>query len=184
MNVLVIGSGGREHALAWKINQSPKVQSVFVAPGNAGTASDAENVDLDVSDARSVIWFCERKHVGLGGGRPEAPVVDGLVDALESADIKAFGPNQAAAQLEGSKTFCKQVLIAANIPTASYQSFTDGENAARHIMERFPDEKDYSPVVVKADGLAAGKGVSVCQTRQEALDAIDRIANQKIFGEA
>ncbi len=184
MNVLVIGSGGREHALAWKINQSPKVQSVFVAPGNAGTASDAENVDLDVSDARSVIWFCERKHVGLVVVGPEAPLVDGLVDALESADIKAFGPNQAAAQLEGSKTFCKQVLIAANIPTASYQSFTDGENAARHIMERFPDEKDYSPVVVKADGLAAGKGVSVCQTRQEALDAIDRIANQKIFGEA
>lgn len=184
MNVLVIGSGGREHALVWKINQSPKVQTVFVAPGNAGTAADAENVNLDVSDPRAVIRFCQKKHVGLAVVGPEAPLVDGLVDALESADIKAFGPNQAAAQLEGSKTFCKKVLDSANIPTASYQSFTDGESAERHIMERFPDEKADCPVVVKADGLAAGKGVSVCQSRQEALDAIDRIANQKIFGEA
>lgn len=184
MNVLVIGSGGREHALAWKIGQSPKVESVFVSPGNAGTAVDAENVDLDVTNFDAVIKFCQSNDVGLAVVGPEAPLVDGLVDTLEAAGIKAFGPNQAAAQLEGSKIFCKQVLDAANIPTASYQSFSDAESATRHIMERFPDEKADCPVVIKADGLAAGKGVTVCQKRDEAIEAIDRIANQKVFGEA
>ncbi len=182
MKVLVVGNGGREHALAWKIAQSPRVEQVFVAPGNAGTAMDAINVPIAVSDQAAIIDFVRENGIGLTVVGPEAPLVDGLVDTLEAEGFKAFGPSKAAAELEGSKVFCKNLLHTANIPTATYQTFRTAEDASRYIKERYPESEDAANVVVKADGLAAGKGVIVCESRSEALDAIDRIAARKEFG--
>ena len=182
MKVLVVGNGGREHALAWKISQSPRVEQVFVAPGNAGTATDAINVPIAVSDQAAIIDFVRENGIGLTVVGPEAPLVDGLVDTLEAEGLKAFGPSKAAAELEGSKVFCKNLLHTANIPTATYQTFRTAEDASRYIKERYPESEDAANVVVKADGLAAGKGVIVCESRGEALDAIDRIAARKEFG--
>ena len=184
MNVLVIGSGGREHALAWKIGQSPRVEQVFVAPGNAGTAVDATNVDLDVSDHKAVIEFCHQRDIGLVVVGPEVPLVEGIVDDLEEAGILTFGPSKEAAKLEGSKVFCKQIMHTANIPTAGYRAFRRGDDAMRYIKELYPEPNESVPVVVKANGLAAGKGVIVCSTRQEALDAIERICEDREFGDA
>ncbi len=184
MKVLVVGSGGREHALAWKLGQSPQVTEVFCAPGNAGTATEATNVELDATDSEGIVAFAKNHHMDLTVVGPEAPLVAGVVDALEAAGLRAFGPTAAAAELEGSKVFCKNLLHTADIPTADYRTFRRGEDALRYIKDRYPDANEPVPVVVKADGLAAGKGVIVCETRGEALQAIDRIAGQKEFGEA
>lgn len=184
MKVLVVGNGGREHALAWKLGQSPRVEKVYVAPGNAGTARDAENVDIAATDIEGLVQFAKDQSIGLTVIGPEAPLVAGLADAMEQAGLKAFGPSQAAAELEGSKVFCKNLLHTANIPTASYQTFRTGDDAVRYIKDRYSEPNEPVNVVVKADGLAAGKGVIVCETRSEALDAIDRIASRREFGEA
>jgi phosphoribosylamine--glycine ligase len=183
MKVLVVGNGGREHALAWKISQSPRVRQVFVAPGNAGTARDGINVPIAATDQLALIQFAKDNNIDLTIVGPEAPLVEGLVDAMESAGLKVFGPSKAAAQLEGSKVFCKNLLHTANIPTATYQAFRSGDEAARYIKDRF-EANDPVHVVVKADGLAAGKGVIVCSTRAEALDAVERISSRREFGAA
>ncbi len=184
MNLLVIGGGGREHALAWKLSQSSLADRVFCAPGNAGTAVDAENVDIAADDIPALIQFASQNEVELVVVGPEVPLCDGIVDALKAKNIRAFGPSKNAAQLEGSKAFCKDVLRRANVPTAEFQIFQDPGDAERFVMERFEETPEDVPLVVKADGLAAGKGVIVCGTRDEALTAIDQIARQKQFGEA
>ena len=184
MHVLVVGSGGREHALAWKLAQSSQVSRIFVAPGNAGTDEDAENVALDTSDFAAVNQFVKREQIGLTIVGPEAPLVAGLADALREEKHAVFGPSQAAAQLEGSKVFCKQILRHADVPTAEYQVFHEPESATRYVLERYPRADEDAPLVVKADGLAAGKGVVVCSTRDEALHAIDRITRSREFGDA
>lgn len=184
MNVLIVGNGGREHALAWKIAQSPRVQQVFVAPGNAGTAIDAENVDIPASDIGGMVKFAKKNQIDLTVVGPEAPLCAGMVDAFEDAKLRVFGPSRAAAQLEGSKVFCKKMLRNADVPSADFHVFDRAEIATRFIMERYPSETDQVRVVVKADGLAAGKGVIVCSKRHEALDAIERIARVREFGDA
>ncbi|MEM9366482.1 MAG: phosphoribosylamine--glycine ligase [Planctomycetota bacterium] len=182
MNVLVVGSGGREHALAWKLSQSAHTRDVFVAPGNAGTAVDAINIDLAQDDHTGLIQFAKNNQVGLVVVGPEAPLVAGLVDDMQEAGLAVFGPTKAAASLEGSKVFCKNLLRTADVPTADYRAFRNAEDASRYIKDRYSEPSDAVNVVVKADGLAAGKGVIVCDNRSEALDAIDRICTQREFG--
>ncbi len=184
MNVLVVGNGGREHALAWKIAQSSRADRVFVAPGNAGTALDAENVDISASDFPKLMKFAKDNKVELTIVGPEVPLADGIVDAFQDAKLRVFGPSKAAAQLEGSKVFCKNLLHNADVPTAEYRVFRDATSATRFVTDRYPSSDQAVPLVVKADGLAAGKGVIVCSKRDEALDAIDRIGTQKEFGDA
>ncbi|WP_312797918.1 phosphoribosylamine--glycine ligase [Tianweitania sp.] len=167
MNVLLIGSGGREHALAWKIASSPKLTKLYAAPGNPGIAEHAELVELAVTDHAAVVSFCRDKAIELVVIGPEAPLVDGLSDALREAGIKVFGPSKAAAQLEGSKGFTKDLCARFDIPTAAYGRFDNASDARAYI------EAKGAPIVVKADGLAAGKGVTVAMTAQEALDAVD-----------
>ncbi|HVA48889.1 MAG TPA: phosphoribosylamine--glycine ligase [Pirellulales bacterium] len=179
MNVLVIGNGAREHALAWKIAQSARVERVFVAPGNAGTALDAENVDISPGDFPRLIKFARENKVRLTVVGPEQPLTAGIVDAFVAAGLRVFGPSKAAAELEGSKVFCKNLLRQADVPTADYRAFRSADRATTFLKER-----DDVPVVVKADGLAAGKGVVVCSGRAEALEAVDRIARAKEFGDA
>jgi phosphoribosylamine--glycine ligase len=184
MKVLVVGSGGREHALAWKIRQSPRVARVFVAPGNAGTAVDAENVAIAATDIPGLVKFSQAEKIDLAVIGPEAPLAAGLADALGAARIRVFGPSKAAAQLESSKVFCKTLLRAADVPTADFQVFKNAESAERFINDRYHSEDQDVPVVIKADGLASGKGAIVCRRRAEALDAIDRIARKREFGDA
>lgn len=184
MKVLVVGSGGREHALAWKLGQSPKVTQVFVAPGNAGTATEATNIEIDASDVPALVQFATKNQIDLTVVGPEAPLVLGIVDAFEEAGLRVFGPSRAAAELEGSKVFCKNLLHTADVPTADYRTFRGSDDASRYIKDKYPEPNEPVPVVIKADGLAAGKGVIVCETRREALEAIDRIAGQKEFGDA
>jgi phosphoribosylamine--glycine ligase len=184
MKVLIVGNGGREHALAWKIRQSPRVDRVFVAPGNAGTAEEAENVNIPATDLPGLVRFAQNNDVGLTVVGPEAPLCAGIVDAFERAKLRVFGPSKAAAQLEGSKVFCKELLRSADVPSADFHVFNDAERATRFIETRYPVQDEAVPVVVKADGLAAGKGAIVCGTRREALDAIDRIARRREFGDA
>ncbi len=179
MNVLVIGQGGREHALAWKIAQSPRIERIFVAPGNAGTAEDAENVELPADDFEKIIQFAKQNEIGLTVVGPEAPLAAGIVDALCDEGLRVFGPSKNAAQLEGSKAFCKKILRQADVPTADYHAFADAESAMYYL-----NEQEEKPLVVKADGLAAGKGVIVCNTRDEAIDAVNRIARDMEFGAA
>jgi len=179
MKVLVIGNGGREHALVWKIAQSPRVERVFCAPGNAGTAADGENVNLSPGDFPALIRFAKDNAVGLVVVGPEAPLAAGIVDAMEREGLRAFGPSQGAAELEASKAFCKDILRSAAVPTAEHHTFRDGESAVRFLQER-----EDVPIVVKADGLAAGKGVFVCDRRDQAVDAVKQIGQDKIFGEA
>jgi len=167
MNLLLLGSGGREHALAWKIAVSPLADKIYCAPGNAGIAQEAECVALEIADHAAVIAFCKDKDVGFVVVGPEAPLCTGIVDDLEAAGIKAFGPTKAAAQLEGSKGFTKDLCRANNIPTAGYKRFTAPGPAKDYIRAQG------APIVVKADGLAAGKGVVVATTVDEALAAID-----------
>jgi phosphoribosylamine--glycine ligase len=179
MNVLVVGSGGREHALAWKIAQSPRAKRVFVAPGNAGTALDAENVDIPATDVPRLVQFARDNKIDLTVVGPEAALTVGLVDALSDAGLRAFGPSKAAAELEGSKVFCKELLRHADVPSADYRVFQNAKAAITYLKDR-----DDVPMVVKADGLAAGKGVIVCDNREQALEAVDRIAGKREFGEA
>ena len=182
MKVLVVGGGGREHALAWKLLQSPRADRVFVAPGNAGTSEDAENVEISDSDVQALLEFAKQNEIGLTVVGPEAPLAAGIVDAFQSEKLRIFGPTKSAAELEASKVFCKNLLRAADVPTADFHVFRNAESAARYINDRFPNENEDVPVVVKADGLAAGKGVIVCRKREDALEAIDRVF--KDFGEA
>ncbi len=180
MNVLIIGNGGREHALAWKVKQSPQVDTVFVAPGNAGSALEAgvENVAIAATDVAALLAFAQANNVGLTIVGPEAPLVIGVVDAFRAAGLKIFGPTQNAAQLEGSKAFAKDFLARHRIPTAKYQNFTEIEPAVAYIR------KHGAPIVVKADGLAAGKGVILAETVEEAIAAVqDMLAGNK-FGDA
>jgi phosphoribosylamine--glycine ligase len=184
MKVLIVGNGGREHALAWKISQSSRVDRIFVAPGNAGTALEAENVAISSTDIAALIALAKKEKIGLTVVGPEAPLALGIVDAFQKEGLRIFGPTQTAAQLESSKVFCKNLLRQADIPTADFQVFRDADSAMRYIKARYPNERDRAPVVVKADGLASGKGVIVCSRRQDALDAIDRIARREEFGKA
>lgn len=184
MKVLVVGSGGREHALAWKLRQSPRITHLWVAPGNAGTALEAENVPIEADDIAGLVAFAKKEKVDLVVVGPEVPLSLGLVDALAKEKIRAFGPSKAAAQLEGSKVFCKLLLRQADVPTADYQVFRDADSAMRYIKARYPNDRDKAPVVVKADGLASGKGVIVCSRRDDALEAIDRIGRKNEFGRA
>ena len=184
MNVLVVGNGGREHALAWKISRSSRVNRVFVAPGNAGTAIDAENVAIPATDFGALIKFARTNQVELTVVGPEGPLAAGIVDAFQQAQLRVFGPTKVAAQLESSKVFCKNLLHNADVPTADYQVFRDAESASRFVQDRYQSDDQDVPLVVKADGLAAGKGVIVCFNRREALDAIDRIARRREFGDA
>lgn len=183
MNVLVIGNGGREHALAWKLSQSSRCDRVFVAPGNAGTAIDAENVDIPDHDIPRLIEFAKQNQVGLTVIGPEAPLALGIVDAFQEAGLRVFGPAKNAAELEASKVFCKNLLRHADVPTADYQVFRNAETAERFIVDRYRDATEV-PVVIKADGLAAGKGVIVCSTQEEAIEAIQRIGSDREFGDA
>jgi phosphoribosylamine---glycine ligase len=169
MNILLLGSGGREHALAWKMAASPLTHRLFCAPGNAGIAREAECVALDVSDHAAVIAFCRGYSVDLVVVGPEAPLCAGIVDDLEAAGIKAFGPSRTAARLEGSKGFTKDLCRANGIPTAAYGRFSDAESARAYVRARS------APLVVKADGLAAGKGVVVAETPAEAEAAVEMI---------
>ncbi|WP_420592248.1 phosphoribosylamine--glycine ligase [Bacterioplanoides sp.] len=180
MKVLVIGSGGREHALAWKALQSPLVEKVFVAPGNAGTAREEnmENVAIDVMAFDELEAFAKENEVDLTIVGPEAPLVDGLVDQFAAAGLKAFGPSKGAAQLEGSKAFTKDFLARQNIPTADYQNFTEVEPALAYLREKG------APIVVKADGLAAGKGVIVAETLEQAEEAVKDMLSGNAFGDA
>ncbi|SEI95832.1 phosphoribosylamine--glycine ligase [Azotobacter beijerinckii] len=179
MNVLIIGSGGREHALAWKVAQDPRVEKVFVAPGNAGTALEAkcENVAIDVLAIEQLADFAAN-NVQLTIVGPEAPLVKGVVDLFRSRDLAIFGPTAAAAQLEGSKAFTKDFLARQNIPTAAYRNFTEVEPALAYLREQG------APIVVKADGLAAGKGVIVAMTLAEAEDAVRDMLSGNAFGDA
>ena len=180
MKILIVGSGGREHALAWKAKQSPKVEKVFVAPGNPGSALEPgiENKAIAVDDITGLLAFAQAEQIDLTIIGPEIPLVLGIVDRFEEAGLKCFGPKAKAAQLEGSKTFCKDFMIRHHIPTAHYQSFIDKEQAINYIREQG------APIVVKADGLAAGKGVIVAQTEQEAIDAVEDMLSGNVFGEA
>lgn len=180
MKVLVIGNGGREHALAWKIAQSPLVSKVFVAPGNAGTAleSGLENINIKATDVSGLLNFAQQEQIDLTIVGPEAPLVIGVVDSFQKAGLKIFGPTKSASQLEGSKAFTKDFLARHNIPTAQYQNFTELEPALAYIREKG------APIVIKADGLAAGKGVIVAMTLEEAEAAVNDMLAGNAFGDA
>ena len=180
MKVLVIGSGGREHALAWKAAQSSDVDKVYVAPGNAGTAQEAklENIDIGAEDIDKLLEFAKSENIDLTIVGPEAPLVIGAVDSFEKAGLRCFGPSQNAAQLEGSKAFTKDFLARHNIPTGAYQNFTDIDQAVTYIKEQG------APIVIKADGLAAGKGVIVAMNEDEAIAAVKDMLAGNAFGEA
>lgn len=180
MNILVLGSGGREHALAWKIAQDEKVAKIFVAPGNAGTANEnkCENAPLDILDNAAIIAFAQQQQIDLIVVGPEAPLVNGVVNACRDAGLKIWGPTQFAAQLEGSKAFAKHFLKRHEIPTAFYDVFTEADAAKAYVAEHG------APIVIKADGLAAGKGVIVAMTNDEAFAAIDDMLSGNKFGDA
>ncbi|HZT82446.1 MAG TPA: phosphoribosylamine--glycine ligase, partial [Gemmataceae bacterium] len=178
MKVLVIGKGGREHALVWKLAQSPRAERVFCAPGNAGTALDGANVPLDPNDFDALVRFAKKEGVGLTVVGPEEPLARGIVDHFQKHGLRIFGPTKEAARLEASKAFAKQLMRHADVPTAEFR-ICDHPEPARHYVT----SREY-PVVVKADGLAAGKGVVVCSTTEEALAAIDRIMVREEFGRA
>jgi phosphoribosylamine--glycine ligase len=178
MRVLIIGSGGREHALAWAISASPLLETLWVAPGNPGTAALAENVPIGALDVPALVEFAVAQRVDLVVPGPEAPLVAGLADAMARAGIKCCGPTAAAAQLEGSKAFAKEICDAASIPTAAWERFTDADAALEFVARRG------APIVVKADGLAGGKGVVVAATEAEAADAIRAIMEDRTLGDA
>ncbi|MCV2403308.1 phosphoribosylamine--glycine ligase [Marinomonas sp. C2222] len=180
MKVLIIGNGGREHALAWKTAESDNVEKVFVAPGNAGTATEnkVENVNIGVTDVADLVAFAKSESIDLTIVGPEAPLVIGVVDAFEKEGLAIFGPTAGAAQLEGSKAFTKDFLARHDIPTASYGNFTEIEPAVAYIKQQG------APIVVKADGLAAGKGVILAQTEAEAIEAVEDMLQGNAFGDA
>ena len=180
MNILIIGGGGREHALAWKAAQSQQVETVYLAPGNAGTALDdkLKNVDIDVLDFAALAEFAKAEEIALTIVGPEVPLVEGVVDYFAERDLACFGPSKGAAQLEGSKAFTKDFLERHKIPTADYQNFTEVEPALAYLREKG------APIVVKADGLAAGKGVIVAETLEQAEDAVRDMLSGNAFGDA
>ncbi|MBW2039297.1 MAG: phosphoribosylamine--glycine ligase [Deltaproteobacteria bacterium] len=178
MKVLVIGGGGREHALVWKISQSPQVTEVYCAPGNGGISQIAHCLDIEATDLEGLARFCKDHKIELTVVGPELPLTMGIVDLFQREGLKIFGANKAAAQIEGSKAFAKDLMKQYGIPTAEYRVFKDRDEAAAYIRKKGP------PIVVKADGLAAGKGVMVAETVQEALEALDRTMVKKVFGEA
>jgi len=178
MKLLVIGSGGREHALAWKLAQSPRVQKVFVAPGNAGTALESGLQNLALEDMGKLIEFCRKEKIHLTVVGPEAPLAAGIVDAFRDAGLRIFGPSRAAAQLESSKDFAKRFMVRHAIPTARHATFERAEEAKAYV------KKEGAPIVVKADGLAAGKGVVVASTPEEAFAAIDAMMTGGRLGSA
>lgn len=180
MNILIIGNGGREHALAWKAAQSPLADKVYVAPGNTGTAREAkvENVAISATDIAALVKFAKEKNIGLTIVGPEAPLVIGVVDAFRAEGLNIFGPTESAAQLEGSKAFTKDFLARHKIPTADYQNFTEIEPALKYLQEKG------APIVIKADGLAAGKGVIVAMTLAEAEEAVRDMLSGNAFGDA
>ena len=180
MNILIIGSGGREHALAWKVAQSPEAQNIYVAPGNAGTELESaiSNVDIQPDDINALVKFASENSIGLTIVGPEVPLVAGIVDQFQAADLRIFGPSAKAAQLEGSKSFCKDFLARHNIPTAAYSVFTDLDKACEYINECT------APMVVKADGLAAGKGVVIAETKEQAIAAATDMLAENRFGDA
>ncbi len=180
MKILIVGNGGREHALAWKAKQSSSVDEVFVAPGNAGTAMETSirNIAIASDNIEELIRFAQEEEISLTIVGPEVPLVAGIVDAFQQVGLVCFGPTAAAAQLEGSKTFCKQFMQKYQIPTADYQAFTEIQPAIDYI------ENKGAPIVVKADGLAAGKGVIVAETEQQAIDAVKDMLSANSFGEA
>ncbi len=178
MKVLVIGKGGREHALVWKLAQSPRAERVYCAPGNAGTAADGVNVEIDANDFDRLLRFAKKEEIGLTVVGPEEPLCLGIVDQFEKAGLRIFGPDKQAAELEGSKVFAKELMRSADIPTAEFRVFDHPEPARRYIETR-----EY-PLVVKADGLAGGKGAIVCKTTEDALAAVDLIMVREAFGRA
>ncbi|MBC6971791.1 phosphoribosylamine--glycine ligase [Bacillus sp. Xin] len=178
MNVLVIGRGGREHALAWKFAQSEQVEKVYVAPGNEGMRDVAMPVDIDENDFDALVLFAKENNIGLTFVGPEIPLMNGIVDRFEAEGLRVFGPNKAAAVIEGSKAFTKELMKKYDIPTAAYETFTNYEEAVAYI------QKIGAPIVIKADGLAAGKGVTVAMTLEEALQAVKEMLQDVKFGEA
>ena len=175
MNILVIGSGGREHALCWKLSESPQTEQIYAIPGNPGMGASAA---IALDDHAAILRFVKEHEIGLVVVGPEVPLMNGLVDELEAAGIRAFGPRANAAEIEGSKSFAKDLMKKYGIPTARYEVFTAAEPARAYIRQ------EGAPIVVKADGLAAGKGVIVAMTEQEALDAVDAIMEDHSFGDA
>ncbi|MDZ4861265.1 MAG: phosphoribosylamine--glycine ligase [Candidatus Hydrogenedentes bacterium] len=178
MKVLVVGGGGREHALVWKTAQSPLVTKLYCAPGNPGIADLAECVDIAASDVDALALFAESENIGLTVVGPEDPLSRGIVDVFEQRGLKIFGPSKAAAELEASKAFAKQIMAKYGIPTSRYASFTDVDDAIGYVKQQG------APIVIKADGLAAGKGVTVAQTVEEAIAAIRAMMSDKVFGDA
>ncbi|OGI10203.1 MAG: phosphoribosylamine--glycine ligase [Candidatus Margulisbacteria bacterium GWF2_35_9] len=178
MNILVIGNGGREHTIVWKLSQSPKVSKIYTLPGNGGTAAISENLSGSVSDFHGIDQYVKEKKIDLIVVGPEVPLVEGIVDYFEAKNIRIFGPNQQAAQLEGSKSFSKKFMQKHGVPTAEYEEFTDIEKAKKYIQKM-----DY-PSVIKADGLAAGKGVVIVQTQTEAENTLNEIMKNQVFGAA
>jgi len=178
MKILVVGSGGREHALVWKLAQSPRVKRLYAAPGNAGIAEQAECVPVGATDVPALALFAEKEKIDLTVVGPEVPLTLGLVDELHRRGLRAFGASRAAAQIEGSKAFAKALMAKYGIPTAAYQEFSEPEAALAYVRERG------APIVVKADGLAAGKGALVCRTLADAVAAVRLIMEQRAFGEA
>jgi len=179
MDVLIVGSGGREHALCYAISKSPRAGKIYCAPGNAGTSEIAENINIKADDIEALSEFAEKNGIGLTVVGPEAPLVGGIVDIFESKGLKIFGPRADAARMEGSKIFTKNLFKKNNIPTGDFAEFDAPVKAVEYIKK----EKKY-PVVIKADGLAAGKGVIICKDEDEALGAVNDIMEKKAFGEA
>jgi phosphoribosylamine--glycine ligase len=178
MKVLVVGGGGREHALAWKIAQSPRVTKVYCAPGNAGISEQATIVPIKANDLNSLLTFASKEEIDLTIVGPEEPLTKGIVDLFESKKLTIFGSSQKAAEIEGSKVFAKEMMKKYHIPTASYEIFENQKEAVKYL------KKQRAPIVVKADGLAAGKGVIICKKVEEAVQSVEKIMVEKIFGEA
>ncbi|GAE36254.1 phosphoribosylamine-glycine ligase [Halalkalibacter akibai JCM 9157] len=178
MKVLIIGSGGREHAMAWKIAQSEKVEHVFVAPGNDGMTDVATLVDIKETNYDELVAFAKKEEIGLTVVGPEVPLLGGVVDRFQAEGLRIFGPKQNAAMLEGSKSFAKSIMKKYDIPTGSYETFSDYEKAVAYVKEQG------APIVIKADGLAAGKGVVVAMTENEAINALSSMLNDQAFGKA
>ncbi|MBC7967960.1 MAG: phosphoribosylamine--glycine ligase, partial [Fuerstia sp.] len=179
MKILVVGSGGREHVLVWKLSQSPLVEKVYCAPGNAGTAQDAENLNIQSDDVMRLAKFAKENNIDLTVVGPEAPLVAGIVDEFRRQNLNVFGPTASAARLEGSKVFTKKLLRRANIPTANFAVFSRMPEAMQYL-----EDCEEQPLVVKADGLAAGKGVFVCANRAEARAAVKSVLQDRTFGDA
>jgi len=178
VKVLVVGNGGREHALVWKLAQSPLVKEIFIAKGNAGAWKLARKVDISPTDVKALAEFALKEGIDFTVVGPEAPLVEGITDEFEKRGLKIFGPSGEAARLEGSKAFAKSFMKKYGIPTASYEVFTDFKKAEEYVREKG------APIVIKADGLAAGKGAVVCKTTEEALQTLDRFLNKKVFGKS